>query len=163
MQVTEKMTLNEYWRDKKFAKKKASKKPKRKQYGDNIYCKSSKGHLEQQQSFFHKDDKESIKKDVRGKNVLISNYFFYFGKNHIEISDSLKKAVVQTQGHKYRGLEKEGEKLIKVLEKKYKKGKLYGMPIGYENIENKCDTKKLRKNSSQVKSKIYSNSFKLCG
>ena len=162
MQVTEKMTFDDYWRNKKFSEKKYKEKPEKRKYGDNIYCKNSKGHLIQKKSFFHKDE-ENIKKDIRGKNVLISDYFFYFGEKNIELPNSLKKSVIKTQGYKYKGLEIEGKKLIKLLEKKYKKNKLYGNPIGYKDIKNKCNFKKTRKKSSQVKFKGYRNSFKLCG
>ena len=89
---------------------------------------------------------ENIKKDLGGENVLISNSFFYFGENHIDIPfPSLKKEVIKlTRSHKYKGLEKKGERLIQFLGQNYKRNKLYGMPVMYETTKSSCRTKKNR-------------------
>ena len=161
MKVTEKMTYNEYWNSKRFSEKKYSNKNSKRKCGDNIYHKNSKGDWLQEQNQFHID--EEIKKhDTQTNAVLVSNSFFYFGDKHIELSNDFKNSVSKlTQGHKYKGLEIEGKKLIKFLEKKYKKGRL-GKPIEYEDTENKCNSKQSQKRSSQVKSKGCKSSFGMC-
>ena len=118
MKVTEKMTYNKYWEDKRFVLKKYSNKNSKRKCGDNIYHKNSKGDWIQEKNQFHIGEK--IKNhDTQTDTVLISNHFFYFGKKHIELPHYFKKIANKlTQGHKYKGLKTEGEKLIKFLEKK---------------------------------------------
>ncbi|MCY4321556.1 MAG: hypothetical protein OXC37_04015 [Bdellovibrionaceae bacterium] len=131
MKVTEKMSFDEYWKNKKFAQKKANSKSTKKRHGDNIYYKNSQGKIIQGKAFFHKN-KENIKHDIKGENVLISDYFFYFGEKSINLSEDFKKLVSQLSiGHKYKKLEKKGNKLINFLQKQYENNKLYGKPINY--------------------------------
>ena len=133
MKVTEKISFDGYWKNKRFAQKKAKRKPTKKQYGDNIYYKNSQGKIVQGRTFFH-TKKEDRKSDINGKNVLISDYYFYFGEKSIHLSREFDKLVNKlSRGHKYKGLEEEGNKLIKFLQKQYKNNKLYGKPINYKD------------------------------
>ncbi len=46
-------------------------------------------------------NEEDQKKDLRGKNALLSNEFYYFGDQAIEIDDQyLRQIIHQNQGHK---------------------------------------------------------------
>ena len=131
MKVTEKISFDEYWKNKRFAQKKANSKPTKKRHGDNIYYKNSQGKIIQGKAFFHKN-KENREHDIKGESVLISDYFFYFGKKSINLSEDFKKLVNQlSRGYKYKELEKKGNKLINFLQKEYKNNKLYGKPIDY--------------------------------
>ena len=161
MQVTKKMTYNEYWKNKDFSEKKYSNKNSRTKYGDNIYYKNSKGNWIQAKNQFHNG--EEIKRhDTQTNAVLILSKFFYFGKKHIELPNYFKKSVSKlTQGHKYKGLEKEGEKLIKFLYRKYINNQSHGEPIGYKNDKKRCVPKKLQKKYTQIKG--CKSSLRLCG
>jgi len=45
-------------------------------------------------------DLNNLKTDLSGKNVLMSNHYYYFGMNAIPLLDELKCILHQTQGHK---------------------------------------------------------------
>lgn len=80
MQVTEDpMPLAEYFRDRRFAKKKprpAALCPQRR-CGDNIYASDGRGGFRQINNLYHGED--FLARDVGGRNVLISSNFWYFG------------------------------------------------------------------------------------
>ena len=144
MKVTEKMNLDQYWKNEKFLKKKYSNKSSKSEYGDNIYHKNSKGVWVQEKNHYHYDER-SKEVDIGGKFVLISNHFFYFGKNHVQLPKGFKRLVNKLpRGHKYKGLEKVGKKLIELLQKKYKTG-MHGDPIDYTEDNVDCEMKNPRK------------------
>lgn len=143
MQVTEKMTLDEYWKNKKFFKKRYSDKNSKSRCGDNIYRKNSKGEWVQEKNQYHNSPKAQ-EADTKGKFVLISNNFFYFGKSDVQLPKDFKRLVSKIpRGHKYKGLEKEGEKLVNSLSGKYKIG-VHGDPIDYRGNTD-CGIKASRK------------------
>ena len=143
MEVTEKMTLDQYWKSKKFSKKKYSNKSSKSEYGDNFYRKNSKGVWIQEENQFH--DESSKEADIGGKFVLISNNFFYFGKSYVQLPKDFKRLVDKLpRGHKYKGLEKVGEKFVDSLRKKYKIG-IHGSPIDYREDNIDCGIKAPRK------------------
>ena len=156
MKVTEKITFDQYWRDKRFFKKRPNKKSNKGECGDNIYCKSSNGKWVQAPDSFHND--KHIKGDIKSNFVLISKNFYYHGKKHISIPNSLKTLINkswQQKGHKilidqpwrnHKYLDEiSGKSLIKWLDKKYRRG-IHGKPIGYEETNKQCGTKYLQKN-----------------
>ena len=153
-----KLAYNKYWENKDFQNKKYSDKNLKRKCGDNIYHKDLKGNWIQEKNQFHNGEK--IKKhDTQTNAVLISNNFFYFGKKYVQLPEYFEKLVNNLpRGHKYKGMEIVGKKLIKFLEKKYKKGKLYGKPIGFKDIENKCQSEKRQRKN---KPKVRKSSFKL--
>lgn len=137
MKVTEKISYDEYWGNLKFKNKKYSNKSSKSKCGDNIYHKNSAGNWIQEKNQYH-IDKEIKKHDTQTNAVLISSHFFYFGKEHFKVPNYLfKKLSNLTQGHRYKGLEPEGKKIAELLEKKYIKNKLYGMPIEYKDTKTK--------------------------
>ena len=145
MKVTEKMTFNEYWKDKRFLKKRQSADSAKGRCGDNMYHSNSKGEWIQKTYEAH-NTPENRKRDTGVDAVLVSKHFFYFGKNGIDVPKSFQQSVSSklTQGHRYKGLEKEGKKLIEFLEKKYKKGR-HSNPISYEEDNKGCEAKKVRR------------------
>lgn len=127
MKVTNKLTFEGYWT--KFSKKKSSGKSAKKRCGDNIYHTDSNGHWVQERNPFH--GKQDMERDISGKFVLISDHFFYFGKNHIALPSSLKEETKNLrQGHKYIG-KKIAEPFIKFLEKK--PIGCHGLPLEFES------------------------------
>ncbi|MFJ1521798.1 hypothetical protein ACG59Z_18255 [Acinetobacter sp. ABJ_C1_1] len=99
MKVTEKLTFNEYWSDPRFIDKRPILDRSRKyQYGDNIYHKENLEWIQLPSHHTEEDGSpnyKNIKKDTKVDNVLISNYFYYFGRNSIlipaEFSEIIKK------------------------------------------------------------------------
>lgn len=86
MKVQEILTYENYWLDTRFGYKKPILNGSLVTiYGDNIYHKDSKGNWIQEDSAHSLIDgatnEEHLKKDTSGKNVLISENFYYFGDN----------------------------------------------------------------------------------
>ena len=93
MQVTERMTLGAYWLDPRFEDRKPGNTP----YPDNIYRPSKDGSLEQIQNPIH--GPHATDRDTSGRNVLLSDRYWYFGKSSVQISTDLIHLVHTTQGH----------------------------------------------------------------
>ena len=137
MRIKETMTFDKYWKDKRFSKKKPNKKSIKEKCGDNIYYKGRNGRYKQVLNYCH--EKGDKRHDTKTENVLISDYFFYFGKNHIVLPEIFKKSInKKLRNYQYKGLEKAGGELINCLKKRYKKGRCNNTPIDYEKIKNEC-------------------------
>ena len=144
MKVTEILTFNEYYTDKRFFLKKPSVKGSLKtMHGDNVYHKNSKGQWIQDDCHHNHENKEircqNIKMDTKEDRVLISKHFFYFGNKPLSESNRLfdnikRKTNTLGPGIKYNGLEEEGKELVKFLTKKKKKNFIYGEPISWNNF-----------------------------
>jgi hypothetical protein len=107
MKVTEKITFNQYWKDQKFQYKKPNINGSLKQtYGDNIYYFDNESDKWYQSNSHHSYDDGSInyynlKRDTSKDAVLISDHFFYFGDNCVEIPNRLVNSVVKKgPGHR---------------------------------------------------------------
>ncbi len=98
MQITEKLTYNEYWNNQRFTGKipDFSIEDYIQQLGDNIY-KPIDDDFEQiyslhSREFFDNDDAwlKQKKEDLQGKYVLISEreHYFYFGKDSVKLPTS---------------------------------------------------------------------------
>ncbi len=126
MKVTQKITYNEYWNSPEFQYKKPVMNGSLKQmYGDNIYYKDDIGKWFQADSHHSKENGEpnldNLKRDTKGEYVLISNYFFYFGKSSIDFPFGLKQKFSVGRGQK-KIEEKHALKLIEWLEANYETG-----------------------------------------
>ena len=112
MEITEKTDYEKYWKNK--PKKRYSKKNSITNCGDNIYYKNNED-WKQARNQFHNG--EEIKKhDLQSKAVLISNNFFYFGKNLVRLPESFNQlANGLPRGHKWKGMDQKGKKLISFL------------------------------------------------
>ncbi|MBE0516839.1 MAG: hypothetical protein IBX41_05540 [Methanophagales archaeon] len=122
MKVTEKLTFEQYAEDKRFK----NKNPHHgliEERGDNIYYKNKDGKWIQRRSYHRKgleENKNNKDKDLEGKYVLISNHYFYFGKNAKILPEEagLKQIIKQGPGHKSRSIPKEViEKFVVWIEK----------------------------------------------
>lgn len=107
MEVSEKLTFEDYWEDPRFQIKKPRMNGSFKQmYGDNIYHKANDGSWLQEDSHHALPDgtinPKNLKTDTRGLFVLVSTNFYYFGKSCIKIPDAvLDNICLDRQGFKY--------------------------------------------------------------
>ena len=104
MEVKEILTFDEYYHDKRFSKKipDYTLNTTIHKTGDNIYKPLAEGGFQQLQSF-HSDglkEKYSTKNhDLGGKNVLVSENYYYFGSKAIDLPQELQELIV-ARGHK---------------------------------------------------------------
>lgn len=105
MKISEVISLIKYFEDIRFN----SKKPDMNSVlpidwiGDNIYRKYDNKIVQIPSVHSNNDgseDEESKKHDLKGENVLISQDYWYFGKNAIEIPECFHHLVKKNQGHK---------------------------------------------------------------
>ncbi|MGK2742180.1 hypothetical protein ACSHT0_14905 [Tepidicaulis sp. LMO-SS28] len=68
-----------------------------------------------------------VDRDLSGLNVLLSDHFYYFGKNAVPLPSNLKPIVHQTQGHKVRVNEPYKDDFIQWLESHFAQG-IHGQP-----------------------------------
>lgn len=105
MEVTEVISMEDYGNDPRFKKKIPNMEGvDLAQSGDNIYIFSQNGEVRQRNSLHSHDDgtenERHKKKDLRGKNALISNNFIYFGENSVEIPSKFNKVIQSRRGYK---------------------------------------------------------------
>ena len=105
MQVTEKISLEDYWNDARFQyKKPVMNGTLVTMNGDNFYHKAADGNWIQEDSAHCMTNgtcnPEHLRKDTGGKNVLISEHFYYFGDKAPIIPKELIEVCHTTQGQK---------------------------------------------------------------
>ena len=150
MKVTEMLTFNEYYKDKRFSLKKPYISGSLKtMHGDNVYHKNSKGQWIQDDCHHNHKNKttrsNNIKMDTKVNRVLVSDHFFYFGNNPLSGSSALFdniKSKTELLGPSYNELEEEGEELVKFLKENKKTNFIYGEPT---NWNHKCYREQLNK------------------
>lgn len=155
MKLTEIIPISKYWSDPRFKSKIPQRTSNEMNAGDNIY-KPLRGNAESSDDFsqipnkYHydtKNNKENHQKkdhDLAGKNVLISDCFYYLGSKAINISDKFKIKI--PPGPSAYGVAtdiKEAEDFIKYIQMHYKRG-LIGYPhdwkveLNPKNNQRKC-------------------------
>ncbi len=127
MEVTEQpLTYEAYYKDKRFENKIPDMNKKEEIYkrGDNIYKPDGKGHyIQLYSSHSNKDgseNQETKENDLKGKNVLISDNFYYFGSGMLMLPEKLKFLIVG-RGYKCRFDEEQINTFLNFI-KKQKKG-----------------------------------------
>jgi hypothetical protein len=89
MQVSEVLTFEEYWEDQRFQCKKPRFNGSLKQcFGDNIYKKNGENWEQSHSHHSYSDGStnlHNLKRDTKWTRMLISEKFYYFGREHIEI------------------------------------------------------------------------------
>lgn len=105
MKVEEKIAFNEYWTDPRFINKKPILSGSRKyQYGDNIYHKENNEWYQLPSHHSEEDgspNQLNIKTDTQYDGVLISSFFYYFGRNSLALPHNLQSIIKVGRGHKY--------------------------------------------------------------
>lgn len=137
MQVTGKMAFNEYYNYPDFQyKKPVMNGSLKKMYGDNIYHQNIDGNWLQDDSHHSLDNGEinqhNLKRDTSTTNmVLISNYFYYFGKEAFEITSKYSEEFCKKgPGHRYVD-EEIALKILAHIQKNYNTG-LIGFPSMFQ-------------------------------
>jgi hypothetical protein len=138
MKVTGKITFQEFWSSKKFASKKPNINADKimDKIGDNIYKPKNKNPKKitdytQIKNVNHKE--KHMKKDLSGEYVLLSDCFYYFGVNAVDLPKKIRPDVPKGQsahGTQTKNIQRCRE-LILFIQKKYKKG-IYGNPTKWQ-------------------------------
>lgn len=102
MEVQRKITMQEYWDDPEFNIKRPIVNGSLAQmYGDNFYHKDENGKWIQEPSAHSEENfttnEKHLKKDTDGEFVLISNNFYYFGDNALDVPDDLKFVITDVR------------------------------------------------------------------
>lgn len=134
MKVTEKITFENYWDDARFQYKKPIMNGTLvTMYGDNFYHKDENGKWIQEDSAHCNTDgtcnPEHLKTDTSGNNVLISDYFFYFGDKAPTIPDNFKEICHTGIGEK-KLPEQMGNELIDWITANFHRG-IHGDPLNW--------------------------------
>lgn len=93
MQVEEVLSFADYWADKRFR----NRRPGATFTPDNIYRPARDGSLEQVPNHVHGATETAT--DVGGRNVLVSQKFWYFGETSPMISTDLAHLIHASRGH----------------------------------------------------------------
>lgn len=138
MQLTEKMTFEDYWNDTRFIFKKPIINGSLVQmYGDNFYHKNkTSGNWIQETSAHSVIDKEKhLKKDTSTDTVLISDNYYYLGDSSQLIPKEFREICKKGQGMKYKGLSEIGIPFIDWVKDNYNKG-ISGDPVNWNQYKN---------------------------
>ncbi len=106
MEVQEVLSFSEYYNDNRFKNKKPSNNQRELIFkcGDNIYKPLTRGNYRQLESMHSdglKQNKSNMKRDLSGKQVLISDNYVYFGRKMIELPPRFN-GLKAGRGHKNR-------------------------------------------------------------
>jgi hypothetical protein len=145
MEVNYKLDFMEYWEDERFQYKKPFlNKSLKFAYGDNIYHRSENGDEWIQENSHHSniDGTENLKnkqRDTSTNLVLVSNNFYYFGREAIDIPREFLEGDYgichSTQGYRNKFDEEFILRFLAWIQKDVpKKGKL-GDPLLFENFD----------------------------
>lgn len=134
MEVTERLTLEEYWSDQRFQyKKPIMNGPLVTMFGDNFYHRAENGDWIQDDSAHSQLDgrcnHDHLRKDTRGANVLISQKFYYFGTSAPQIPDVLTNVIHSTQGQK-KLTNSDADSFIEWVSNSFQPG-LHGDPLNW--------------------------------
>lgn len=135
MQVSERITLEQYWLDERFKYKKPIMNGTLvTMYGDNFYHKDHDGNWIQEDSAHCNLDgtcnTEHLETDTNGACVLISEDFFYFGDNAPKIPNDLKEVCHTTQGAKLVKSDKLAANFLSWLTANFQRG-IHGDPLNW--------------------------------
>jgi hypothetical protein len=136
MKVTDRITLESYWNDSRFQYKKPVMNGSLvTMFGDNFYHKDQGGNWTQEDSSHSNSDgtsnDEHLKRDTEGKNVLISEHFYYFGNKAPVIPKELLDVCHKTQGQKLVTPDELAIDLIKWITANFRRG-MSGDPLNWE-------------------------------
>ena len=132
MHVSEVIDHDDYFRDKRFARKKPTMNGSwRNRCGDNIYHRNRKGDWVSE-ACVHHIEAGALTKDTQYSRVFIAREFYYFGDEMIEIPAELQYIIHGTQGLKYVRDESRIESFVEWLKTNYSEG-LNGNPTHKES------------------------------
>lgn len=140
MRVDGWMSFDEYWNDSKYAFKKPVLNGSLVQmYGDNIYHTGADGIVIQEPCAHSQKDnsvnQKHLKRDVKGKNVLYSRHFFYFGCNAPKVPKELLSICCTSRNYSYKEVSEELiENFVSWLESNYTVG-IHGDPCNWKEFK----------------------------
>jgi hypothetical protein len=126
MRVSEVLDFDDYYRDPRFAAKKAQAGGWKDRCGDNIYFRDRTGQWRRGLAFYHTQP-DDIHRDTRYPRVFISNHFFYFGADAPPFPDRYSALIQTRQGCTCRHKPTTAQAFVKWLENTYSPGR-HGEP-----------------------------------
>ena len=141
MKVEKIITFDDYWNNPDFQCKKPTFNGSVMQmYGDNVYHTNPQTKEVIQEICAHTiggknpKDTEQYASDVRGKNVLISTNFYYFGANAPKLPDEFKHMASTVRDIEYYHIDEETiMKFVDWLQSNYEVG-IHGDPINWKEF-----------------------------
>ena len=141
MKVEKIITFDEYWNNPDFqCKKTVFNGSVLQMYGDNVYHTNPQTKEVIQERCAHtvegKNPKDTgqYRRDIRGKNVLISRNFYYFGANAPELPDEFKHMASTVRNMECNHVDEETvKKFADWLQSNYKVG-IHGDPINWKEF-----------------------------
>lgn len=138
MKVEEIISFDEYWNDPRFQYKKPYLKGTLVQmYGDNFYHTVDERMVQEPSAHSNPDLEQRIKlynKDVKGKRVLLSKTFYYFGDNCPLIPTELQAICSSGRAYKYKKItEEQINSFVSWLESNYTVG-IHGDPCNWNEF-----------------------------
>lgn len=135
MQVSEKLTFSQYWNDPRFAvKKPVYNGSLLRLYGDNIYYPIDENTHGQIKSFHSNSDGSThvnhLNRDIRGKYVLLSNKFWYFGNQNFLLPKQFLPVCSNVRDAKLVTDRKLAAEFVDWVSGEFKQGML-GVPINW--------------------------------
>lgn len=127
MKISEKLTFEQYSKDIRF-KRKIPSHGVVNERGDNIYSKNEDRRWAQRPSYHGKKD---MPHDLSGSYVLISEHYYYFGRNAIPIPRRFSKVIKKGPGHKCNFNEGMVMSFVRWIEEGHRKG-ISGQPCNLE-------------------------------
>lgn len=139
MKVEGWMSFDEYWNNPKFAFKKPVLNGSLVQmYGDNFYHTEENGMVVQEPSAHSLIDKtvnqKHLRRDIKGKRVLYSKCFYYFGENAPKVPKELISICCTSRNYSYKKVSDElVENFVSWLESNYTIG-IHGDPCNWKEF-----------------------------
>ncbi len=146
MRISEIITFNEYWLNPEYKDKKPVRNGSKKMVvGDNIYNRIN-GVWHQANSHHSLPDGtpniHNIRNDTQTNNVLVSNYFFYFGSSAVEIPSEILQKIGYKNGRNHRKFSITSAKgLLDFLEKNYRINMVYADPFDFNSASSRFSAK----------------------
>ena len=147
MKVKEVLKFDEYWRDKRFRKKRPDiLMGGEGAVGDNIYHRDKSGKCRQSPSQHSHEsgeqDWESTRKDIRGEKVLIGDDFIYWGGDGPPLPECLRDVIPPGRAFKSRSNDIYIPDFVRWFEGQAERGRL-GLPT--DQVPSQCTRRKRRR------------------
>lgn len=101
MRISEVLSLDDYYHDERFARKRPCDGTWQDRCGDNIYFRDTSGSLVQDTEAIYHTDCHLQEQDIYGNRVFISDHYFYFGEDAPTIPAQFSSLIRRVQGVKY--------------------------------------------------------------
>ena len=123
MRVDEIFTFDEYSTNARFI----NRRPENNRLGDNIFERDGSNQWTRRQSEFHTTPADLRRDVIRGQNVLVSQHFYYFGRNAVVIPTGFRHLFRSGVGHTPHN-HSTASPFVCWLETNYNPG-LHGLPV----------------------------------